>query len=415
MEAPYLSRLFTKIMTQGFKKPEKPAKGGKVKDDSMKKEQYDRNGDGVVDNSSALEGKSLEFVTNRSNHTGPISADDVKDGNINVVYTLEERNKVKAINAEADKSLSADELFEQIKDMPAFVRILDQLKTQADKSAKSVKPLSPTEIIKAITSKGHAFFTDEERKKLKGVADKADVNPGRQQLKEMYESNHDTNAFTDAEKKKLDSIKEIGEKNPTATQIKDSYEGLKDRNAFTDADKDKLKSVNADAEKNVGAGQTPYTPGYAEGFANDISTVAKALDELIVRQVITERRYVPVNTVFEISRKHEEVHSDSAKWKNVVRISAKDLPEGRYSVQASASVRGDGASNAEVQVKATIDGDHAFSEMHWSPKPSNKMPFSGFEVIESFQGSHTFEVSIRIVGAGNAYASNSRIWLRREG
>lgn len=399
---------------QSYKKPEQSTDKEK-KDDSMKKSQYDHDGDGIVDNAKALDGKGLDFITNRSNHTGDMSADNVKDGQYHVAYTLQERNDLKKALGDSAKVLSAEELFEKIKSMPEFISIMDEIKKSTQNAIPKEKPLKPEDVIKAIASKGLLFLSKDDKDKLDGIQEKADQTPGRQQLKQMYESNHDTNAFTDDHKKKLESIKDVGEKNPTATQIRDAYEGLSDRNAFTDKEREKLSKIEDGAEKNVGAEKTPYSPNNGAKFANDVKFVAQAIDELAIRQVIAEQRYIPVNTVFEVDRNQSEVVNDGGKWKKVVRISAKDLPKGRYSVQAYSSIRGEGARDVEVQVRATIDDAHTFSEMQWSPKSGNKIPFSGFEVIEDFQGDHTFEVSIRVVGAGEAYASNSRILLRREG
>lgn len=136
-------------------------------------------------------------------------------------------------------------------------------------------------------------YTDEEKEKLAGIADGAEVNkvisvlfngvesinPETRvatititpvDIKAWYEQNPDTNVFTDAEKAKLESIDinalsnkvedvtldgETIVKNKiavlTAKKIKDSYEGNPDTNAFTDADKALVEQVLPEVQKGV--------------------------------------------------------------------------------------------------------------------------------------------------------------------
>ena len=136
-------------------------------------------------------------------------------------------------------------------------------------------------------------YTDEEKAKLEGIADGAEVNKVISVLfngietidsetrvatitvtpadvKEWYEQNPDTNVFTDAEKAKLESIDldefsnkvedvtldgETIVKNKvailTAKKIKDSYESNADTNAFTDADKALVEQVLPEVQRGV--------------------------------------------------------------------------------------------------------------------------------------------------------------------
>lgn len=136
-------------------------------------------------------------------------------------------------------------------------------------------------------------YTDEEKAKLKGIEDGAEVNkvisilfngvetidPTTRvatititpaDIKAWYEQNPDTNVFTDAEKAKLESIsiEELSNKVIdvtldgesvvkdkiailTAKKIKDSYESNADTNAFTDADKALVEQVLPEVQKGV--------------------------------------------------------------------------------------------------------------------------------------------------------------------
>ena len=136
-------------------------------------------------------------------------------------------------------------------------------------------------------------YTDEEKEKLAGIADGAEVNKvisvlfngiesinpetrvatitiTPEDVKAWYETNPDTNVFTDAEKTKLKSIDidalsnkvedvtldgETVVKNKiavlTAKKIKDSYESNPDTNAFTDADKVLVEQVVPEVQKSV--------------------------------------------------------------------------------------------------------------------------------------------------------------------
>lgn len=68
-------------------------------------------------------------------------------------------------------------------------------------------------------------------------------------LKELYESNPDTNAFTDSDETKLDGIEDGATGDQTAPEIKTLYESNANTNAFTDAEKTKLAGI----EENAGA------------------------------------------------------------------------------------------------------------------------------------------------------------------
>ena len=136
-------------------------------------------------------------------------------------------------------------------------------------------------------------YTDEEKAKLEGIADGAEVNkvisilfngvetidPETRvatititpaDVKEWYEQNPDTNVFTDAEKAKLESINinELSNKVEdvtldgetvvkdkvailTAKKIKDSYESNANTNAFTDADKTLVEQVLPELQRGV--------------------------------------------------------------------------------------------------------------------------------------------------------------------
>lgn len=136
-------------------------------------------------------------------------------------------------------------------------------------------------------------YTDVEKTKLEGIADRAEVNkvisilfngveaidPETRvatiiitpaDVKAWYEQNPDTNVFTDAEKAKLESINinelsnkvedvtldgETVVKNKvaifTAKKIKDSYESNADTNAFTDADKTLVEQVLPELQRGV--------------------------------------------------------------------------------------------------------------------------------------------------------------------
>lgn len=136
-------------------------------------------------------------------------------------------------------------------------------------------------------------YTDEEKAKLKGIEDGAEVNkvisilfngvetidPTTRvatititpaDIKAWYEQNPDTNVFTDAEKAKLESIniEELSNKVIdvtldgesvvkdkiailTAKKIKDSYESNANTNAFTDADKTLVEQVLPELQKGV--------------------------------------------------------------------------------------------------------------------------------------------------------------------
>ena len=136
-------------------------------------------------------------------------------------------------------------------------------------------------------------YTDEEKEKLAGIADGAEINkvisilfngvetidPETRiatititpaDVKAWYEKNPDTNVFTDVEKAKLESIDinalsnkvedvtldgETIVKNKvavlTAKKIKDSYESNPNTNAFTDADKALVEQVLPEVQKGV--------------------------------------------------------------------------------------------------------------------------------------------------------------------
>lgn len=136
-------------------------------------------------------------------------------------------------------------------------------------------------------------YTDAEKAKLEGIADRAEVNKVISVLfngvetidpetrvatititpadvKAWYEQNPDTNVFTDAEKAKLESINidelsnkiedvtldgETVVKNKvailTAKKIKGSYESNANTNAFTDADKTLVEQVLPELQKGV--------------------------------------------------------------------------------------------------------------------------------------------------------------------
>lgn len=64
-------------------------------------------------------------------------------------------------------------------------------------------------------------------------------------VKDLYESNTDTNAFTDAEKTKLANIEDNATADMTAAEIKTAYESNIDTNVFTDSEKAKLAGLSA--------------------------------------------------------------------------------------------------------------------------------------------------------------------------
>lgn len=64
-------------------------------------------------------------------------------------------------------------------------------------------------------------------------------------IKELYESNDDTNAFTNAEKNKLADIENDATADMSAAEIKVAYESNLNTNAFTDAEKAKLNGLSS--------------------------------------------------------------------------------------------------------------------------------------------------------------------------
>lgn len=64
-------------------------------------------------------------------------------------------------------------------------------------------------------------------------------------IKELYESNDDTNAFTNAEKNKLADIENDATADMSAAEIKAAYESNLNTNAFTDAEKAKLNGLSS--------------------------------------------------------------------------------------------------------------------------------------------------------------------------
>lgn len=66
-----------------------------------------------------------------------------------------------------------------------------------------------------------------------------------QQVKQLYESNPDTNVFDDADKSKLDTLVVL-----TASDIKTLYESNDNTNAFTDTQRTKLAGIEEGATKN---------------------------------------------------------------------------------------------------------------------------------------------------------------------
>ena len=64
-------------------------------------------------------------------------------------------------------------------------------------------------------------------------------------IKELYESNDDTNAFTNAEKNKLADIENDATADMSAAEIKETYESNLNTNAFTDAEKAKLNGLSS--------------------------------------------------------------------------------------------------------------------------------------------------------------------------
>lgn len=137
-------------------------------------------------------------------------------------------------------------------------------------------------------------YTDEEKAKLEGIEDGAEVNkvisilfngvetidPTTRvatititpaDIKAWYEQNPDTNVFSDADKKKLDGIEANAQVNKvenvtidgvtvldpedktakiTKKLVKASYESNPDTNAFTDAEKTKLEGIEDGAQVN---------------------------------------------------------------------------------------------------------------------------------------------------------------------
>lgn len=64
-------------------------------------------------------------------------------------------------------------------------------------------------------------------------------------IKDVYESNADTNAFTDAEKAKLNGVEDNATADMSAAEIKTAYESNTNTNVFTDAEKAKLNNLAA--------------------------------------------------------------------------------------------------------------------------------------------------------------------------
>ena len=64
-------------------------------------------------------------------------------------------------------------------------------------------------------------------------------------IKEMYESNDDTNEFSNAEKTKLSNIENNATADMSAAEIKEAYESNLNTNAFTDAEKAKLAGLSS--------------------------------------------------------------------------------------------------------------------------------------------------------------------------
>jgi hypothetical protein len=137
-------------------------------------------------------------------------------------------------------------------------------------------------------------YTDEEKAKLEGIEDGAEVNkvisilfngvetidPATRvatititpaDIKAWYEQNPDTNVFSDADKEKLDGIEANAQVNKvedvtvdgvtvldsedktakiTKKLVKASYESNPDTNAFTDAEKTKLEGIEDGAQVN---------------------------------------------------------------------------------------------------------------------------------------------------------------------
>lgn len=135
-------------------------------------------------------------------------------------------------------------------------------------------------------------FTDADKAKLAGIADGAEKNRvddvlvngrsvlnenkkaviSKEIIKQAYESNPNTNAFTDNEKSKLEGIANGAEVNLvndvtldgetlvenkvaklTAAKVKSAYESNPDTNAFTDAEKQAIANNTAKGEENAGA------------------------------------------------------------------------------------------------------------------------------------------------------------------
>jgi len=90
-------------------------------------------------------------------------------------------------------------------------------------------------------------FTDAEKAKLSGIEAGATADMTPAEIKTAYESNANTNAFTDGEKLKLSGIETGATADMTPVEIKTAYESNIDTNAFTDAEKAKLASVAAGA------------------------------------------------------------------------------------------------------------------------------------------------------------------------
>ena len=170
-------------------------------------------------------------------------------------------------------------------------------------------------------------YTQIEQAKLGTVESGAQVNPDAETVKQLYESNTNTNVFTDAEKTalaasvagaqteaqviatvqselatygqpftaadntKLEGIEDNATADQTAAEIKTAYESNADTEVFTTAEKSKLASVEDNAKDNMTDAEikTAYeNNANTNAFTDALKTKLEGVDESASADGLTE-------------------------------------------------------------------------------------------------------------------------------
>lgn len=198
------------------------------------------------------------------------------------------------------------------------------------------------------------------------------VSPER--IKEIYESNDDTNAFTDALKDKLAGIENNATADMSNAEIKAAYEANTDTNAFTDAEKAKLASLAASRFLGIYATLTALQAAHPAPPAGSFAYVDQGASTDIMSYIwdANDLKYVPQasgntqETPESIKVKYE-ANDDTNAFTDAEKAKLADLEPGGSGLP-------DGGTTGQYLVK-TGNGD---GEAGWAdidiPEPEDELP-----------------------------------------